>query len=109
MNELNMLPAVGSRRQPRDINGALFVILCVIWGTTWIATKAGISDVPPLLFAATRFIAAGATFLAWHRVREGSVMIERDDILRTASVSVLMVTLCYGPLFWGMLYVNSGT
>ena len=35
---------------------AAFAVLCVIWGTTWIAMKAGVDSVPPLLFAGTRFL-----------------------------------------------------
>jgi hypothetical protein len=44
---------------PLSTNLLKFLVLCVVWGLTWIATKVGIGAVPPLLFAATRFIAAG--------------------------------------------------
>ena len=40
-------------------NQLRFLMLCIIWGSTWIGTKAGIEVVPPLLFAGTRFTAAG--------------------------------------------------
>jgi drug/metabolite transporter (DMT)-like permease len=42
-----------------------FLVLCLVWGLTWIATKVGIGTVPPLLFAATRFIAAGVLVSLW--------------------------------------------
>ena len=50
-------------------NQLRFLMLCGIWGSTWIGTKAGIQVVPPLLFAGTRFTAAGALLLvyAWTR------------------------------------------
>jgi hypothetical protein len=31
---------------------AMFLILCFVWGTTWLAMKVGIATVPPGVFAA---------------------------------------------------------
>lgn len=86
-----------------------FVILCLIWGATWIGIKAGVDAVPPLLFAGTRFVMAGLLLLALARLRGEFTGIAAGDRLRFLVVSLLMISLCYGPLFWGMQYVNSGT
>jgi drug/metabolite transporter (DMT)-like permease len=90
-------------------NLLLFLALCAIWGTTWIGIKAGVEAVPPLLFAGTRFITAGAILLviAWRG--EGPPRIAMADLPRLAATSVLMITLCYAALFWGMVHVDSGT
>lgn len=37
---------------------AVWLILCLIWGTTWIFIKAGLEDLPPITFAAARFALA---------------------------------------------------
>jgi drug/metabolite transporter (DMT)-like permease len=42
-----------------------FVVLCMVWGLTWIATKIGIGAAPPLLFAGSRFMAAGVLVSLW--------------------------------------------
>ena len=34
----------------------VWLILCLIWGTTWIFIKIGLEDLPPITFAAARFI-----------------------------------------------------
>jgi drug/metabolite transporter (DMT)-like permease len=36
----------------------LFVMLCFIWGSTWMAIKIGLSDMPPFLSSAARFVVA---------------------------------------------------
>jgi drug/metabolite transporter (DMT)-like permease len=90
-------------------NQLRFLMLCVIWGSTWIGTKVGIEVVPPLLFAGSRFTAAGALLLLVS-LRNGEVGRFRvQDCGRFVAVSVLMITLCYGPLFWGMQYIDTGT
>ncbi|WP_245445536.1 EamA family transporter [Rhizobium phaseoli] len=50
-------------------NFVKFGVLCLVWGLTWIAVKLGVETVPPMMFAATRFMVAGAVFiaLAWAR------------------------------------------
>ncbi len=86
----------------------LFIVMSVIWGTTWIAAKAGISVVPPWLFAGTRFVVAGALMLAALRWRTPWPRMARGDLPRTAAVTLLMVTATYGFLFWGAVFVSSG-
>src|SRR5882724_4583242 len=44
---------------------SLFLVMCVVWGLTWIAIKVGVASIPPLLFAGTRFVTAGAILLVW--------------------------------------------
>ena len=40
-----------------------YVSLCLIWGSTWLAIRLVVRDVPPLEAAALRFLAAGALLL----------------------------------------------
>lgn len=86
-----------------------FAVLCLVWGLTWIAVKFGVQTVPPMLFAATRFITAGVVLLGWAMAGKRPEKLERADALRLVVVSLLMIALCYGPLFWGMQFVPSGT
>ena len=90
-------------------NQLRFLTLCVIWGSTWIASKAGIEAVPPLLFAATRFTAAGLLLLVYGWIKGEAAGLKIEDGIRFIAVSILMITLCYGPLFWGMQYIDTGT
>ncbi|CDZ30716.1 EamA family transporter [Neorhizobium galegae] len=86
-----------------------FLILCLVWGLTWIAVKVGVTSTPPMLFAATRFIFAGLVLLGWGAARGVLTLPCVRHIGRLLVTSLLMITLCYGPLFWGMKFVPSGT
>ena len=87
---------------------AAFGLMCLIWGLTWLAMKAGITNVPPLLFAGTRFVVAGAMLTGVCCVRGVALPTARGSLPRLAGVTLLMVVATYGPLFWGMLFVPSG-
>lgn len=85
-----------------------FLLLCLIWGSTWVGVKASLEVVPPLFLAGSRFTAAGLLLLG------GSVAVhgwplDRSAGWRLALASMLIIVVCYGCLFWGMVYVDSGT
>src|SRR5258708_16026280 len=90
----------------------LFLVMCVVWGVTWIAIKIGVASIPPLLFAGTRFTVAGAILLAWQAVaahrRAAPLQIRRGDWRGMLIVSLLVIVATYSLLFWGMRHVASG-
>ena len=48
----------------------VFLILCCIWGSTWLFIKLGLRDLPPITFAAVRFL------LEWALERKPTVQKE---------------------------------
>ena len=36
----------------------VWLILCLIWGSTWLFIKIGLADLPPITFAGIRFVLA---------------------------------------------------
>ena len=36
-----------------------YLLVCVVWGSTYLAIRIGVADLPPVLFAGARFFAAG--------------------------------------------------
>ena len=47
---------------PKDIYKAYlsYISVCIFWGTTYLAIKIGVSEIPPFLFAGIRWFTAGA-------------------------------------------------
>jgi len=52
-------------------NLGLFLGLAAVWGSAFMAIKAGLSEFPPVLFAALRYDIAGVVMLAYAAVRTG--------------------------------------
>lgn len=86
----------------------LFALVCIIWGTTWLAMKLGVAVVPPVFFGGTRFVAAGSVLLAYAWLRGSARPLRRAETGRLVLVQLLMIVLTYGPLFWAIPYVPSG-
>ena len=86
----------------------LFVVMCLIWGATWIAIRAGVEALPPLLFAGTRLVVAGALLLAWRWLSGAPLAIARAHWPLLGVVALFTMAATYAFLFWGMRYVPSG-
>jgi drug/metabolite transporter (DMT)-like permease len=87
---------------------AVFLLLCLIWGSTWLFIKLGLRDLPPLSFAATRFLLATAILSAIVAARRMSLPEGRAEWWLIAKTGVLAFALNYGLLFWGEQHISSG-
>lgn len=87
---------------------ALFVLLCLIWGSTWLALKIGATAVPPGVFSGTRWIVAGGALLLWVKLRGERVRIRSDLWPRLIVVGLLMITLNAVMMMYGIRFVGSG-
>ena len=86
----------------------VWLLLCCIWGSTWLFIKIGLNDLPPISFAAIRFLIAIsilAAIIAWRRL---SLPRSAKDWALLAGTGVLAFSLNYGLIFWGEQYISSG-
>jgi drug/metabolite transporter (DMT)-like permease len=87
---------------------AMFLVLCFVWGTSWLAMKVGIATVPPGLFAGTRWTAAGLVLLAWRLVRGSPVRVPFRLRFRLIMVAMLMISLSQVVQLYGLRFVPAG-
>ena len=86
----------------------VFLLLCGIWGSTWLFIKLGLEDLPPITFAGIRFVIACAILFFLIRARATRLPDNRRDWWLLASTGVLSFSLNYGLVFWGEQYISSG-
>ena len=55
------------RPSPRKILLA-FGIIYFVWGSTYLAIRVGVREVPPFLLAGVRFLVSGVVLYAWMRL-----------------------------------------
>jgi drug/metabolite transporter (DMT)-like permease len=92
------------------MNHALIVwlILSVIWGTTWIFIKLGLRDLPPFTFAGIRFLVAASILWLIVLWRRQAVPRSNSDWLMIAWTGFIAFAVNYGLIFWGEQYITSG-
>jgi drug/metabolite transporter (DMT)-like permease len=84
-----------------------FFAIYVLWGTSFLAIRIAVQEVPPLFAAGTRFFAAGVLLYGFLRLR-GRPAPTAPQWRSLAIIGLLMFVAEYGPLFWAEKYVPSG-
>ena len=84
-----------------------FGFIYFVWGSTYFAIRVGVHEVPPLMFAAMRFFAAGAALYGWTRLRSERAPTRRQWI-SACILAFLIFVGDYGLLFWAEIRVASG-
>jgi drug/metabolite transporter (DMT)-like permease len=87
---------------------AMFVFICFVWGTTWLAMKIGIQTVSPGVFAGLRWSLAGAILLGVRAFRGQRVMPPPRLIPRLVFVSVILITLNQIIQLYALKYITAG-
>lgn len=86
----------------------VWLLLCIVWGTTWIFIKLGLADLPPVSFAALRFTVACLILLP-------ILLVQKIEFPKGGNIWIIIVItgllqffFNYGLLFWGEQHITSG-
>src|SRR6266403_1304593 len=84
-----------------------FAIIYFVWGSTYLAIRVGVREVPPFLLAAMRFLIAGLLLYGW-MIARGERSPTGRQWTSASLLAILIFVLDYGLLFWAEQRVPSG-
>jgi drug/metabolite transporter (DMT)-like permease len=90
------------------MNIIVWLILCLIWGSTWVFIKIGLQDLPPLTFAAARFILAVSILACIIFLQKIPLPKTAKEWKLIALTGVLQFSINYSLVFWSEQYISSG-
>jgi drug/metabolite transporter (DMT)-like permease len=85
-----------------------YLLVCVVWGSTYLAIRVGVQELPPFLFAGVRFVVAGAVLLALARALRYALPATASEWRTHAVVGVLLLAGGNAFVVWAEQYVTSG-
>ena len=86
----------------------VYGLMCLIFGTTFLAIKIGIdAGAPPFLFAGTRFFFAGIIVLLAVKLLHGEIGLKTGKRIDILLVGFFMTAVMFGCLYWGEHYISS--
>lgn len=92
----------------RVVQGTLVALLCFVWGSTWLAIKVGLTDLPPFLGAGVRFTIASAILVGVGRARGVPFPRAHRAHLLLLLVGLSSFWASYGIVYWAEQYIPSG-
>jgi drug/metabolite transporter (DMT)-like permease len=94
-------------KPPRWQTLLAFSIIYFVWGSTFLAIRVGVQEIPPLIYAAMRFFTAGLVLFLWMRAK-GTPFPRAREWAAATFLGFIIFVLDYGSLFWAEKRVASG-
>src|SRR6478609_139444 len=84
------------------------IIVCIFWGTTYLALRIGVQGFPPFLFSGVRQLGAGILLFTYMFFVGKIEKLTWKDIGKQVLPGILLITLGNGIIGWAELYIPSG-
>lgn len=84
-----------------------WIAICIIWGTTYLAIRVGVTDLPPMLFAGIRWVVAGAILIVIQRAI-GNKLPAFSEIKHLAVVGIALLGIANGLVVIAEQWLPSG-
>jgi drug/metabolite transporter (DMT)-like permease len=85
-----------------------FALLYVLWGSTYLAMRVVVRDMPPYVAGAVRYLVSGPIMLAACALMGRKISLNRGDLGRLLVISILLLSTGNIGVLWGEEYVSSG-
>ena len=82
-------------------------VVCILWGTTWVASKQGVMHMPALQLAAFRQLIAGSIYLIFF-IAIGAPWPRGREWYAIGVLSFLNILCSNGLTTWGVQYISAG-
>ncbi len=85
----------------------VFVILCLIWGSTWLIIRIGLDDSPPLWSAGFRFLLAAVVLLIINKIQGIKYPEKPVELWRAAFPGIFMYGVGYPLVYMAEQHITS--
>src|SRR5258708_22677161 len=85
-----------------------FALLYSLWGSTYLAMRVVVRDMPPYVAGAVRYLVAGPIMLAACALMGRKISLTRRDLGQLLVISILLLSIGNIGVLWGEEYVSSG-
>jgi drug/metabolite transporter (DMT)-like permease len=84
-----------------------WLAVSIIWGTTYLVIRIGVTEMPPFLFSGFRWLIAGPIFLIFLKVR-GIKLPTKNDLIPIAIIRISLIGLGNGLITFAEQWIPSG-
>ena len=85
-----------------------YILICTIWGSTWLVIKIGLETLTPLMAAGCRFLVASSILFALITIRRVKIPFDHRERSFYLVVALTSFSIPFALVYWGEQYVPSG-
>jgi len=86
----------------------IYVLLCFIWGSTWLAIKFGLETLTPIYSAGLRFLLASIFIFILMKIRGVRLQMDKISVWLYLIMGFLSFVVPFGLVYWAEQFIPSG-
>ena len=86
----------------------VYLLLCLIWGSTWLAIRASLESLTPFISLGSRFVLASIFILILMRIRGVTLQKDKESVRLYFLMGFLSFVIPFGLVYWAEQFVPSG-
>lgn len=84
-----------------------YTLICLIWGSTWMAIRIGLETLTPIFSAGLRFFLASILLYAFIKIRKMEIQYDRQSVILYIILGFFSFVLPFGLVYWGETRIPS--
>lgn len=85
-----------------------FGLVYLFWGSTYLAMRVAVREIPPYAVGGTRYMISGPIMLAACALMGRKIRLDRHDFLRLLTIGVMLLSVSNISVLWAEEYIPSG-
>lgn len=85
-----------------------YILICLIWGSTWLAIRIGLESLQPFISAGLRFITAALIIFTIMKVRGIKLQTDSLSLKLYLLLGFFSLGIPFGMVYWSEQYISSG-
>ncbi|MBN1300429.1 MAG: EamA family transporter [Melioribacteraceae bacterium] len=85
-----------------------YVLICLLWGSTWLAIRVGVADLNPIFAAGLRFLLASFFFFLLMKIRRIKLQTDSFAMKFYMFMGFFSFVIPFGLVYWAEQYIPSG-
>lgn len=88
--------------------GGGYLLICLIWGSTWLAIRAGLESLTPFISSGIRFLMASIFIWIFMHLRKIKIQKDKKSIRLYVFLGFFSFVIPFGLVYWAEQYIASG-
>jgi len=87
---------------------SVYILICLIWGSTWLAIRFGLESLTPFISSGLRFLLASLLIAGIMKIRGISLQKDKTSVKLYMQLGFFTFTVPFALIYWSEQFVPSG-
>ena len=88
--------------------GLAYIVICLLWGSTWLVIRIGLETLTPMIYAGTRFLLASLFIYSIMRFRGTKLQTDKASLNLYWLMGIFSFVIPFGLVYWAEQFIPSG-